>query len=259
MSSKELDFSARGRARVYLLTALGTSLCVGVSFVLDSYSFEEGWRWGANPLNNLLIPLVLAPPFFLILLGKLRELAVAHHELLVISSTDVLTSCFNRRAFTTLVEAYLAKLDTDGSPTGALLVIDVDHFKAVNDNHGHDHGDEALKLIAGAIRHTIRQGDVLGRMGGEEFSVFLPRTSAILAEAIAERIRLSIDALRFEPSGRIHPLSVSVGGIAFARSFPFDVLYRHADRKLYVAKGSGRNRVEIEDIPDEAERIPLAS
>ncbi len=93
-SKHEPDFSPRGRARVYLLTCLGTLFCICVAFVFDSYSFETGWRWGDDPMNNVLIPLVLAPPLFYVLLSKLRELALAHQELLEISATDSLTSCY---------------------------------------------------------------------------------------------------------------------------------------------------------------------
>ncbi len=105
----------------------------------------------------------------------MRQLANAHKQLTVIASTDGLTSCFNRAAFTTLVDAYLERVNQqERRCDGALLVMDVDHFKNVNDNFGHDAGDEALKLTAQSIRSTLREVDLVGRMGGEEFSVFLP-------------------------------------------------------------------------------------
>jgi diguanylate cyclase (GGDEF)-like protein len=245
---KRLDFSAQGRSRVIAATMLGTLVCIGVSFAIDGYSFEEGWRWGTNPINNLIIPLVLAPPFFYFLLSKLRELAVAHHELMVISTTDVLTNCFNRRAFTALVDRCLDRMLRETPPTvGALLVIDVDHFKAVNDSFGHDTGDQALKLIADTIRDTVREKDAVGRIGGEEFSVFLPGVNYAQAEAMAERIRAAITALRFAPKGKPYKLSVSIGGVTFEQSATFSDLYRQADVRLYDAKRNGRNRVEFRD------------
>jgi diguanylate cyclase (GGDEF)-like protein len=259
VSPLQLDFSARGRPRVYLLTVLGTLLCIGVAFLLDSYSLEEGWRWGEDPINNLIIPLVLAPPFFYLLLSKLRELAIAHHELLVISATDSLTSCFNRRAFTTLVDGYLQKLEERNRTAGALLVIDVDHFKAVNDNFGHDTGDEALRLIADVIRGSVRDGDIVGRLGGEEFSVFLPVSNARLTATIAERIRAAVQALRFAPFGQLHPLTVSIGGAGFIARISFRELYRNADERLYGAKRDGRNRIDIAGLSPEAPPTALAS
>jgi len=99
--------SPTSKLRVYLVTALGTLACIFVAFAIDGYSMESGqWALGARWINNVLIPLVLAPPFFFFLLSKLRELSLAHRELLTIAATDPLTNCLNRRAFSTLVEAY---------------------------------------------------------------------------------------------------------------------------------------------------------
>ncbi|MBE7186380.1 MAG: GGDEF domain-containing protein [Methylobacterium mesophilicum] len=256
-----LDLSARGRARVVVLTALGTLLCIAVAFAVDSFSVETWtWHWGSDPVNNLVIPLLLAPPFFFFLLNKLRELAEAHHELLVVSATDSLTSLLNRRAFTALVDAYLEKAEARlARTTGGLLVIDVDHFKAVNDSFGHESGDEALKLIADTIRSAVRETDIVGRLGGEEFCVFLPSGTVDATKQMAERIRLAVRAAPFAPEGKTHPLSVSVGGAHFEWKASFSDLYRHADRKLYSAKRNGRNRVEIDDLAAGTSRPPPAA
>jgi diguanylate cyclase (GGDEF)-like protein len=256
-----LDLSARGRARVYLLTALGTLLCIAVAFLIDSYSWQTGaWRWGGNPINNLIIPLILAPPFFFILLSKLRELAIAHEELMMVASTDALTSCLNRRAFTAMVDGYLERIQDQKSKTeGALLVIDVDYFKAINDNFGHDCGDVALKLIADTIKGAVREIDLVGRIGGEEFSVFLPDLDPSLTPLVAERIRAAVDGVDFAPGGRRHELSVSVGGAIFYGNAAFSMLYKLADERLYEAKRNGRNRVEMVHVPapEAAQRIAV--
>ena len=235
-----------------VLTVLGTLVCIAVAFAVDSYSFEEGvWRMGDNPRNNVLIPLLVAPPFFFYLLSKLRQLAIAHEKLLIVASTDGLTSCMTRSAFATVVDAYLDRFTSGATDTnGALLVIDVDHFKRVNDDHGHDQGDEALRLIARTIRGSLREIDLVGRIGGEEFSVFLPGLSSDAVELIAERIRSAVAAATFEPNGHVHGLSVSVGGATFASSTSFTQLYKSADRRLYDAKRNGRNRVEISRVSD---------
>jgi diguanylate cyclase (GGDEF)-like protein len=247
MFGKRLDLSARGWARVILLSCLGTLVCILVAFIVDSFSFESGtWRWGTAPWNNVIIPLVLAPPFFLYLLSKLRELAVAHHELSIVASTDVLTSCLNRRAFTAMVDAYLERVVAQGAKReGALLIIDVDHFKNVNDSFGHECGDEALKIIAQAIKEVVREIDLVGRIGGEEFSVFLPGTDANRTQIVAERIRVAVSTLEFYPTGNRCDLSVSVGGATYDREATFSDLFRQADLRLYAAKQNGRNRVEI--------------
>lgn len=243
----KLDWSARGRARVWLLMALGTLICVAFAFAIDSFDVATGrWRWGSDPVNNFVIPVLLAPPFFFLLLDKMRQLAVAHTELMTVASTDSLTSLLNRRAFTELVDGYLKRVEeSDRRIGGALLVIDVDHFKAVNDKFGHTSGDEALKLIAQTIRDTVRQADLVGRVGGEEFCVFMPGQGRESAEAAAERIRIAVTETEFAPDGARHALSVSVGGVAFEDVSPFSDLYRTADERLYAAKHNGRNRVEF--------------
>jgi diguanylate cyclase len=256
MFGKRLDLSARSWGRVILFSCIGTFICIFVALAIDSFSFETGsWRWGATPWNNVIIPLVLAPPFFVYLLTKLRELAVAHHELSIVASTDVLTSCLNRRAFTAMVDAYLARVNgEEAKREGALLIIDVDHFKSVNDSFGHDRGDEALKIIAQAIKGVVREIDLVGRIGGEEFSVFLPGTDINRTKIVAERIRAAISTIDFYPTENRCDLSVSVGGATYERQATFSELFRQADQRLYAAKQNGRNRVEIHDAPARSAR-----
>jgi diguanylate cyclase (GGDEF)-like protein len=242
-----MDLSATGWGRIVLLTVLGTLCCIAGTFILDSYSFAtNSWRWGVDPVNDVVIPLVIAPPFFLYLLSKLRELAIAHRELMVVASTDPLTSCLNRRAFTAMVDRYLDRIEERQSERrGALLVIDVDHFKTINDRFGHDRGDQALMAVASTIRSSLREPDVFGRIGGEEFSVFLPSASPESADRVAERIRANICAAEINLDGEDCRLSVSIGGVTFDRDTSFSELYRYADQRLYAAKRGGRNRVEM--------------
>mgnify|MGYP001216150935 CR=1 FL=1 len=248
MGKLHIDVSAVGQGRVVVLSALGTLCCIAVAFGIDSYDMETGvWRWGSDPINNLLIPLVVAPPFFVYLLSKLRELAIAHRELMVVASTDPLTSCLNWRAFTAMVDGYLDRIEAQKSRDsgGALLVIDIDHFKSINDRFGHDHGDEALKAVAQTIKGSLRELDVFGRLGGEEFSVFLPSATAERAESVAERIRENVCANEISLDGEKLHLSVSIGGIVVDRGTSFSELYRSADQRLYAAKRNGRNRVDM--------------
>ncbi len=258
MFGMRFDLSARGWGRVILFTSLGTLVCILVAFAIDSYSFETGsWRWGSAPLNNVIIPLVLAPPLLLYLLSKLRELAVAHHELGIVASTDVLTSCLNRRAFTAMVDAYLARVaNQEAKREGALLIIDVDYFKHINDNFGHECGDEALKIIAQTIKGVVREIDLVGRMGGEEFSVFMPGTDPSRTKAVAERIRVAIATVEFYPTENRCDLSVSVGGATLDGEDTFTELFRRADQRLYAAKQKGRNRVEIHHTPPDGVPAP---
>src|SRR5215217_4740592 len=221
------DFSALGWGRVILVTLAGTILCVTAALLVDSFNFprlDQGARVQAIVVD-IVLPIVLAAPMLSFLMAKLRELAIAKHDLTILASTDSLTQVLNRGAFTVIVDSYLQKVQAAHfSQTGALLVVDVDHFKAINDRFGHDRGDAALRLIAQSIRGAVRDIDLVGRIGGEEFGVFLPGSNSADATSIAERIRASIAAVDFQPHGQPEPLSVSVGGASFRQYIPFDQL-----------------------------------
>jgi diguanylate cyclase len=251
MSGGLFDFSPRGWGRVILWTVVGTLACVAVALYVDSFNFatmDDEQRLRAI-LVNILLPVCLAVPMLLFLTIKLRELAIAHHELSRLASTDSLTSVLNRGAFTALVEGYLAEVRAQERETkGALLLIDADNFKSINDAYGHDSGDVALRLIAERIRASLRGPDIVGRIGGEEFGVFLPGSTEEQAETVAERIRRSIAEAGFVAKGTIRQLSVSVGGAVFDRRLPFGDLFRLADQQLYAAKQNGRNRVSVTPV-----------
>ena len=129
-------------------------------------------------------------------------------------------------------------------------MIDADNFKAINDLFGHEAGDEALTIIARSIRAVLRAGDLVGRMGGEEFGVYLPGVDQRGAEAIAERIRRSVNLAVFAPDDRQRTLSVSIGGAVFEGPASFSALFRIADQRLYGAKQTGRNRVTVVHVDD---------
>ena len=244
----KLDLSPESWGRVILSTVFGTAVCIAAAVYVDSFNFaamDDARRLRAI-LTDVLLPVVLAVPLLLFFTGKLRELAIAHRRLTIFASTDALTQVMNRAAFSTLVDAYLTEVHAAESRRhGALLIIDADDFKAVNDRYGHDRGDEALIAIAHSIRATLRTPDLVGRLGGEEFGVFLPGASRAEAEAIGERIRMSVADAQFTPEGIAHRLSVSVGGAVFEQALPFADLFRLADQQLYAAKQHGRNRVSI--------------
>ena len=250
MNPLSWDWSKRGRARVFGLSALGTLACILFAFAFDSYSFATGqWRWGTDPANDFLIPLVIAPPFFYFLLSKLRELAIAHHELMTVASTDSLTSLLNRGAFTAMVDGYLERVNEQPDTSqGALLVVDIDHFKSVNDRFGHDCGDKALKLVAQTIKGAVRDVDLVGRMGGEEFCIFIPGLTGDGITGVAERVRLAVNEAHFLAAEHPYQLSVSIGGATFSDHADFSSLYRCADHWLYFAKENGRNRVEVQNL-----------
>jgi diguanylate cyclase (GGDEF)-like protein len=154
------------------------------------------------------------------------------------ATLDPLTGLHNRRGFEEAFTLITAR-------EGALVYCDLDRFKSLNDTLGHPAGDAALVHFARIIREQIRTGDVAGRIGGEEFAVWLPETSLELGARIAERIRLKLGSTAWDWQGRVWPLSASFGVAACPEtSSSLDNLPAQADSSLYAAKRGGRNRVE---------------
>ncbi|HTD29795.1 MAG TPA: GGDEF domain-containing protein [Xanthomonadaceae bacterium] len=167
-------------------------------------------------------------------------------QLQKLASEDALTGLSNRRRFGELAAAAIGRARASGAPLCA-LVVDADHFKLINDHHGHAAGDAALRVCAQAFRSVVRLDDVLGRIGGEEFAVVLNDCDAEHGYALAERLRVAVEACSFSHEGQQIPLRVSVG---VAQMQPGDdgieTLLRYADGALYQAKQEGRNRVVLE-------------
>ena len=164
-------------------------------------------------------------------------------QLKLLANLDSLTNLYNRRAYLKNLEQSISFSNRTGQAL-CVLVIDVDHFKHINDSHGHDAGDMVLKTIAKTIEHCLRTEDVMGRMGGEEFSICLPNTTLASALIVAERICKAVHSTAITLESTNITCSVSVG-VATLRKLesPRDVL-RRSDQAMYFAKANGRNRVE---------------
>lgn len=161
-----------------------------------------------------------------------------------LATTDVLTGLANRRAFMARLEAELALAGQGGAP-GMLVMLDLDHFKRVNDTYGHAAGDRVLVYLAQLLRgQALRQGDLAGRLGGEEFAVLLPRTSPQEGAAVAERLREALErSLIDSGDGRTIAITLSAGLAPLEGSSEHSLA--QADAALYRAKNSGRNRVVV--------------
>lgn len=249
------DLSPRGWWLLARWTGFGTLGCIVFAQTANWIMFRELGQpaLGRAIFSGTIIPLMLAGPLFFYLTLKLRELAIANHRLAKAATIDSLTGCLNRGAFAAHVEATLARAGETGR--GALMVIDADRFKRINDSVGHGNGDEALRLMATAIRSAIGSEDVVGRLGGEEFAVFLAQESD--AAKTAQRVRRAVETIRFTPNGAFWPLTASIGCVTFAASLPFSELYRIADELLYEAKRAGRNRVVTASA--DAVALPVAT
>lgn len=175
-----------------------------------------------------------------------RQARAAQAELRRLASIDELTGVANRRWFTAMASRELERCRRFNHQL-ALLMIDVDHFKRVNDTHGHAVGDEVLKAFTRVLEGNLRSVDLLGRLGGEEFAVVLPESDNNAAIHTAERLRASVEALEFPfEDGTTLKITTSVG-IAILASVgeTLDSLLARADTALYTAKGEGRNRVVV--------------
>ncbi len=174
-------------------------------------------------------------------LANLRNLAVAE----IRAATDGLTGLPNKRAVTDAMKRLFAQASTTGSPLG-LLLIDLDHFKQINDEWGHPVGDQVLANVGAVLRSVLRARDFAGRNGGEEFAVLLPDTGVPAALEIAERIRAAVADISLAGAGV--SVTASLGVVGFPdHATTLDRLEWLADAALYIAKRGGRNRVELAD------------
>jgi diguanylate cyclase (GGDEF)-like protein len=172
-------------------------------------------------------------------LANLRNLAIAE----IRAATDGLTGLPNKRAVADALKRMFARASTTGTPL-ALLLLDLDHFKNVNDQRGHPVGDQVLANVGAILRRTLRPQDFAGRSGGEEFAVLLPGTETSAALGIAERVREAIGEIHLSDTDVQVTASVGVASFPEHASTP-DRLERLADAALYLAKRQGRNRVEL--------------
>jgi diguanylate cyclase len=173
---------------------------------------------------------------------EVHAMLKAHRdELERLSATDALTGLPNRLRLNQVLRSELARADRGGPPF-ALILIDIDHFKRVNDTYGHNVGDEVLKQLGAVLRREHRAGDCAGRWGGEEFLMICPDCDAEAAMALAERVRAAVAGERFSQVGQ---LSVSLGVAVRCGREGAEQLLARADGALYAAKAGGRNQARL--------------
>jgi diguanylate cyclase (GGDEF)-like protein len=191
-----------------------------------------------------LLLLVALPPVILL------QRSLMHQQLAAAARTDPKTGLLNATAWQREADGEVARAQRAESPL-ALLLVDVDHFKSVNDSHGHLVGDEVLRALASELRQQVRESDVVGRFGGEEFTVLLPRTDAAGACRIAERLRSSASGLSVAAADARIRVTVSIGVAVFGEHGRdlFELLAA-ADVALYRAKDAGRNQVRLYAAPE---------
>jgi diguanylate cyclase (GGDEF)-like protein len=172
------------------------------------------------------------------LVQQMQKVAELNQQLEKLATTDSLTSLLNRRAFEHSLSLELAIVERRSTPL-SLVIIDIDHFKRINDNYGHAGGDKVLQIIATSLTSIARNIDVVARIGGEEFAVILPNTDAASSLGVAERMRTAVANADWPDT----PLTISLGTATLLNSENASSLFARADKALYSAKQNGRNRV----------------
>ncbi|MGV8936210.1 MAG: GGDEF domain-containing protein [Allorhizobium sp.] len=247
--------------KAFLLTA--AAVVASVSIVLTLVPIMGGQPEGVGFWMSVLCPMVIGAPASLFQFHQNEKISLAHAELARMhgalahahqqltnlhgdlrqrSRIDALTGGLNR-------ETFLSALDDASSGArgySSLLMADADHFKKINDEFGHPCGDEALRAIGRAISASLRPQDFWGRIGGEEFAIFLADADRETASDIADAVRAAVAGTELIEGERRVPLSISVGvAMAIGAADPMDMM-RVADRNLYGAKRAGRDRVILE-------------
>jgi diguanylate cyclase (GGDEF)-like protein len=224
---------------LFVISALPMLLRAGVELAGVGPDFESK-RELARTLFFLTgsgLPLIGTIGFLLMCNDRIND------ELSRLAMLDPLTGVFNRRTFEERAEQVIATAARERRPL-SLLAVDIDHFKLVNDEFGHAGGDEALRLVVALMRQTLAEGQILSRIGGEEFAVLLPGSDAAEASATAERLRRHLECSAVDVDGRELFLKISAGVATFGPGLEnLPTLLRAADRALYAAKRAGRNRV----------------
>lgn len=231
------------------LTVAGVFLATAIVMLLRTAASLGGWWWqwsfsveqismiGQLPASVLLI----LRCFALLLLLHIRQ----QYDLEQLAITDPLTGLLNRKGFLDHAQRMLERQHPDG-PSIAVLMLDLDHFKQINDRHGHAAGDAVLRHFARLLRAQLRPSDCSGRLGGEEFAALLPNVSPDTAQQIAERLRQHLQQQPAPYASGLLPITVSIG-LQLAAKPPLQIepLLLQADQALYRAKQNGRNQIVV--------------
>jgi len=211
---------------------------------------ENKLIWKIIIISLVIIIIVLFLAYYLItkfITNPMNTLSTEKEHFEEIAQIDFLTNILNRRAFYQEIEKYFAYAKRNNIQV-SVMMIDIDFFKKVNDTYGHDAGDFVLQTVAKVVKNSIREEDIFGRLGGEEFGIcILNSTNESLCQ-IANKIRTNIQSKEMKYNGTIIKITISIGGYnLYTHSEDFKIAFNKADKALYEAKETGRNKVEIYD------------
>lgn len=248
-SHEKRDFSAiLGSIRVVVAAMILAEVSV---FIL--YSFLEPENLVRRLLVTAVVSFVVATPITYYILEQKRKLAKLSRELAYMASIDQMSGLLNRTSF---IHAIRENLHTPkGAATdGSFLFVDIDNFKSLNDRFGHSIGDDAIRSVAEVIKSHCENGNVAGRIGGEEFGLFLPKANKKLALSIAENLRRQVRKIVVRRDEKQERLSVSIGVSIHKAGQTISTFVQNADEAMYQAKAAGRNKVMFENTPEPGEK-----
>jgi diguanylate cyclase (GGDEF)-like protein len=222
-----------------IFMTLRAAYFLGTKTTAASVVEKGSWINALTPMLAAVMPIIGTTAFLLLCSERIRR------QWERAASTDYLTGLANRRTLNSEGDRRLEQARAHKDRL-ALAVVDVDHFKSINDRYGHDVGDLALKHVAGRLQAACRGKDLPARQGGEEFVILFDRIEPSQAKAAGERMRAAVEAMPFVAEGVEKTITVSIGVAALSDADKnFDDLLRRADQALYAAKSGGRNRVEL--------------
>lgn len=238
------SLNLRTNTSVWLVTIAFTVLTstVVTAAILFMYPPEE---WAFEITLSLALTISLTVGVSQALGSLARKNQIMGDELQRLVDRDRLTNVSTR-------DHFFAWMDEPAPFSGVSLMVDIDHFKRVNDTYGHLAGDKVIREVAEILQTSVRPTDLVARFGGEEFLVFLRNHSLLDAHSVAERMRLNVEQKTFTHEGKRFQVTVSIGGACKARQAAIEAAISEADAALYTAKKSGRNRTCI-DLPDAPE------
>ncbi|MBN8487165.1 MAG: GGDEF domain-containing protein [Burkholderiales bacterium] len=226
-----------------VLMAISVAVSVGALFLLTELmglGYPPSFR--RSLLVATLAPMLVSGPIGGFVIHLLREVDAAHRRVQHLAWHDELTGLLNRRRFTELGLLALERAQRQAEPL-AVVLLDVDDFKHINDRHGHAAGDALLQTLGQVLPASLRRSDLAARWGGEEFAVVLPGVARSDALRIVERLRQAVESTPIVAAGQSLRCTVSIGVAAPGPGDNLDDLLRRADQAMYLAKTGGKNRV----------------
>lgn len=228
----------------FFVRTLLTAGTAGIEY--EERSFLVSAFWGSLHFSMVLFSVIIALTLLSCVVLDIIE------DLRTDSRTDVLTGLNNRRGFDGRATQLMLR---ESKEPMSLVVCDIDHFKRINDGYGHAAGDAVLRGLATLMAGEVRRGDVVGRMGGEEFALLLPDSDLIGARVLADRLRSLIENARFDALPPDEPVTASFGIAQRLPAESLPALTARADRMLYLAKNGGRNRVFLDNVSGDERRM----